>query len=51
MRDRAIRPALSGLRALPRGWVILGAAVASWALVIAVGAGIAQMYAFVVAAI
>ncbi|WP_323013963.1 hypothetical protein [Devosia sp.] len=33
--------------ALPRGWVVLGAALASWLVVLALWAGLAQAFALV----
>ena len=36
---------------LPRGWIILGLALAAWALATALGAGLGQLYGLVLAAI
>ncbi|WIJ26755.1 hypothetical protein [Devosia sp. RR2S18] len=36
---------------IPRGWIILGAAVTSWALVLSVGAGATQLFGYVASAI
>lgn len=32
---------------LPRGWVVLGAALASWLVVLALGAGLVRAFALV----
>lgn len=36
---------------LPRGWMVVGAALASWALFAGVLTGIGQLFAFLLAAI
>ena len=36
---------------LPRGWVVLGLTLASWALVAGMWAGMSQLYGFVASAI
>ena len=37
--------------ALPRGWIVLGMALASWVVVVAMWSGMSQVFAFVAAAI
>ncbi len=46
-----IVPAESATSTTTRGWIILGAAVTSWALVLSVGAGATQLFGYVVSAI
>lgn len=36
---------------IPRGWVILGAALASWAVFVSFWTGLSQVFAFVLAAV
>lgn len=36
---------------LPRGWIILGGALASWALVVALWTGTSQLFGFVLSAL
>lgn len=36
---------------LPRGWIVLGAALASWALFIALAASLSQLFAFVLSTV
>lgn len=49
-RTTAIMP-LGRALPLPRGWIILGLALASWALVTGLWIGLSQLFAFVLAAI
>ena len=37
-------------QSLPRGWIILGAALASWALFVGLWAGSSQLFQFVLSA-
>lgn len=48
MRTTAATHQTSGL---PRGWIITGAALASWMVVAAAWAGMSQLFTFVSAAI
>lgn len=41
--------AVSRTWSLPRGWVVLGAALASWAMMVLMAAGIAQLFSYVAA--
>lgn len=51
MHDSVVPAQSANSTTIPRGWIILGAAVTSWALVLTVGAGATQLFAYVASAL
>lgn len=50
MHDSVVPAQSANSTTIPRGWIILGAAVMSWALVLTVGTGAAQLFGYVAGA-
>lgn len=49
MRDTAVEPVEVRASAIPRGWVVLGAAATCWIVLISAWVGASQLFNFVVA--
>ncbi|MET3925002.1 hypothetical protein [Devosia sp. 2618] len=51
MRQTSVANTNAAAIGLPRGWVILGSALASWAILASVWFGATQMFSFLMASI
>ena len=51
MRRNATSAQAAQISVLPRGWIVLGAALASWMLVAMLWTGTSQLFSFVLAAV
>jgi hypothetical protein len=51
MHDSVVPAQSANSTTIPRGWIILGATVTSWALVLTVGAGATQLFGYVASAL